>query len=156
MNGMLVTPRLHHFATSVADLELSATWYREVLGSEEEFRYAIADRGIRVVFLSLEDFRIELFELFGSRDAPADELAFDRYMGVRGRKRIAFAVDDTDATRRELEQRGVEFIIPSLDVPDSGGERSCFFTDPDGAFLELYETVQEHDRPRSGLGQVPA
>jgi catechol 2,3-dioxygenase-like lactoylglutathione lyase family enzyme len=142
---MPFTPRLHHFAISAADLEATVAWYRDKLDFKEEYRYAISQMGMRAAFLSLEDFRLEIFGKDGSQPAPEPERDFARYLDVQGLKHIAFAVDDLDATRAELEQRGVQFITPEREVPDSGGERWCFFSDPDGVLLELYQPVAQHE-----------
>ncbi len=48
---------------------------------------------------------------------------------------IAFHVDDVDAARGELEQRGVEFGPPTL---DTGVCHMAFFKDPDGNALMLH------------------
>lgn len=145
---MSFIPRIHHFATSVPDLERTAAWYRDALGFREDFRYDLPTRQIRAVFLELEDFRVELFEQQGASDTSEAQRDFGRYLGVHGLKHITFAVDDIDATRGELEGRGVTFITPVIDVPNSGGERFCFLTDPDGVFLELYQPVPRHEHGR--------
>jgi methylmalonyl-CoA epimerase len=140
-------PRLHHFATSVENLDRTAAWYREKLGFAEEYRYEVAEIGMQAAFLVLGEVRLELFEMAESRPAPEDELRFDRYLGVRGLKHVALAVDDLDAARAELERAGVEFVTEPLEVPGSGGERFCFLADPDGVLIELFEP-----RIRSGEG----
>lgn len=100
------------------------------------------------MFLELEAFRVELFEQQDAAEAPEAERDFGRYLGVHGLKHITFAVDDIEATRTDLETRGVEFTTLVIDVPNSGGERFCFLTDPDGVFLELYQPVQRHEHGR--------
>ena len=48
---------------------------------------------------------------------------------------LALHVDDIDASRAELEARGVEFIGETF---DTGVCRMAFFTDPDGNDLMLH------------------
>jgi predicted enzyme related to lactoylglutathione lyase len=48
---------------------------------------------------------------------------------------VALAVDDVDATRRELEAKGIEFRGAIL---DSGVCHQAFFADPDGNLLALH------------------
>ena len=48
---------------------------------------------------------------------------------------VALAVDDVDATRRELEAKGIEFRGAIL---DSGVCHQAFFADPDGNPLALH------------------
>src|ERR1044072_3530793 len=110
---MPFTPRLHHFATSAADLDATVAWYRDKLGFSEEFRYSVPDVGLRAAFLSLEGFRLEIFGKDDSQPAPERERDFARYLDGQGLKHVALAVDDLDATRAELEQHGVQFITPA-------------------------------------------
>jgi catechol 2,3-dioxygenase-like lactoylglutathione lyase family enzyme len=146
-------PRLHHFATSVADLEATVRWYATTLGFREEHRYEIPG-GVQVAFLVLDDVRLEVFEVGGSRAPDPDELALERHLGVRGLRHVALAVDDLDGARAELEDRGVPFLTEPGEVPSSGGERYCFFADPDGVLIELYEPVaaREHPNREESLG----
>jgi glyoxylase I family protein len=135
------TPRVHHFAISVADLETTVAWYSETLGFREEFRYEIAEAGLKAVFLGLGDLRLEIFEKSESRAASEEERSFGSYLAVQGLKHVALAVDDLGAVRAELEQAGVEFVSEIREVPNSGGERFCFLSDPDGVLIELYQPV---------------
>ncbi|MDX6601920.1 MAG: hypothetical protein QOF13_1122 [Solirubrobacterales bacterium] len=48
---------------------------------------------------------------------------------------LAFHVDDVEATRTELESKGIAF---SADTMDSGVCHMAFFTDPDGNALVLH------------------
>jgi predicted enzyme related to lactoylglutathione lyase len=48
---------------------------------------------------------------------------------------LAFHVDDVEATRRELEAKGIAF---SADTMDSGVCHMAFFSDPDGNALVLH------------------
>jgi predicted enzyme related to lactoylglutathione lyase len=48
---------------------------------------------------------------------------------------VALAVDDVEATRRELEAKGIEF---RGDILDSGVCHQAFFADPDGNLLALH------------------
>jgi predicted enzyme related to lactoylglutathione lyase len=48
---------------------------------------------------------------------------------------LAFHVDDVEATRSELESKGISF---SADTMDSGVCHMAFFTDPDGNALLLH------------------
>lgn len=141
--------RVHHFAVSAPDLEKTAAWYRDKLQFTEEYRYAIPEIGLQAVFLSLEDFRLEIFQMSESRPPEDDQLDFGSYLAVNGLKHVALAVGDVMAARQDLEQRGVSFITEVMDVPNSDGEKFCFFADPDGVLIELFQASVEHDHPDS-------
>jgi catechol 2,3-dioxygenase-like lactoylglutathione lyase family enzyme len=48
---------------------------------------------------------------------------------------LALEVEDVDASRRDLEAKGVEFAVDTI---DSGACRMALFTDPDGNDLMLH------------------
>ncbi|MBD2102825.1 VOC family protein [Leptolyngbya sp. FACHB-261] len=130
---------LHHFAISVTGLEETMNWYAEKLGFTPGFRYEMPAMNARVAFMTLNDFRIEVFELANSSVMPDyhSELATD--LAVRGLKHIAFAVDDVEQAVAALKDRGVEFVTEIGEVPDSDGERFAFFKDNNGILIELYQ-----------------
>lgn len=55
---------------------------------------------------------------------------------------LALHVDDVDASRQELEARGVEFVG---DTFDTGVCKMAFFTDPDGNDLMLHSRYKPYD-----------
>jgi len=55
---------------------------------------------------------------------------------------LAFHVDDVEATRTELESKGITF---SADTMDSGVCHMAFFTDPDGNALVLHHRYAPRD-----------
>jgi predicted enzyme related to lactoylglutathione lyase len=55
---------------------------------------------------------------------------------------LAFHVDDVEATRKELESKGITF---SADTMDSGVCHMAFFTDPDGNALLLHHRYAPRD-----------
>ena len=60
---------------------------------------------------------------------------------------VALAVDDVDATRRELEAKGIEFRGGILDF---GVCHQAFFADPDGNPLALHHRYAGKDAVPSG------
>lgn len=55
---------------------------------------------------------------------------------------LAFHVDDVEATRSELESKGIAF---SADTMDSGVCHMAFFADPDGNALMLHHRYAPRD-----------
>lgn len=102
-----------------------ADFYREVIGIEP----AASEDDFLLFELPNGD-RIELFRPGGAN------AHFDR-APVAG-----FEVDDVDAARRQLEDRGVEFVHSGRD--DDAGVAWAHFRAPDG---NLYEIT--HHRPRA-------
>ena len=58
---------------------------------------------------------------------------------------LALHVDDVAATRKELEEKGVEF---AGDIMDTGVCHMAFFTDPDGNDLMLHHRYKPRDGGR--------
>lgn len=136
--------RLHHVGTSVPDLDAAVAWYRDVLGFARDYDYQIQSPHLqaRVAFLRLGDCRVELFEVTGSTPMPANEGDIVAGLHQQGLKHFTLATDDLDVTMRALQARGVTFIMPAADIPNSGGERWAFFRDLNGLLVELYQPVR--------------
>ena len=131
-------------ALVVRDLERSVRFYRDMLGLEEIKQVVVSDEKASVGRFAAQVFRFRMFragplalKLVEVKGTPAPTAGLvDSHTGVRY---IAFAVDDLDATRRDLEGRGVEFVSPTLPPEaDQNVSRLVFFRDPDGNLLELY------------------
>lgn len=133
-------------ALAVSDLERSVHFYRDVLGMEEVKSVTVSDEkasaarcsqlGFRFRIFSLGPLALKLVEL--KKEAAPVQGLIDDFLGVRY---IAFVVEDLDATYRELQEKGVEFLSPIMDPePENNIERLVFFRDPDGNLLELYGT----------------
>jgi catechol 2,3-dioxygenase-like lactoylglutathione lyase family enzyme len=154
---------LHHVGITVADLDASIRFYHDVLGLEfanepspwfdgEELSRGVGVPGaaLRQVSLLVGDTTLELLEY----RSPASETDGPLRSNDRGASHVAFVVDDIQATRAELEAKGIEFYGP-VNVVDEGvlaGWRWVYFEDPDGYPLELVEVAyyQKEDR-RAGI-----
>ena len=154
---------LHHVGITVADLDASIRFYHDVLGLEfanepspwfdgEELSRGVGVPGaaLRQVSLLVGDTTLELLEY----RSPPSETDGPLRSNDRGASHVAFAVADIEATKAELEAKGIEFYGP-VNVVDEGvlaGWRWVYFEDPDGYPLELVEVAyyEEEDR-RAGI-----
>lgn len=122
---------LHHVAIICSDYGRSRDFYTRVLGlgvAAETYR---AERDSWKLDLAVGGrYQIELFSFSAPPPRPdAPEAA--------GLRHLAFMVDDVVASRNRLVALGVE--VEPLRVDSLTGKRFCFFKDPDGLPLELYE-----------------
>lgn len=134
----------NHTSFTVSDLERSVDFYTQLLGFALERQFEVQGPGIetivglpgahlRIAFVSLGEFRLELIEYV----APAGrklEMATNNV----GSAHIAFTTDDVDRTYEELKAKGIRFrAAPARSRPDR--PRVAYFTDPDGYTLEIVE-----------------
>lgn len=144
---------IHHTGLTVRDLDRSIAFYRDLLGcevlvtQEKQGGYLAAivgypDAHVRMAHLRLpgNTHVIELFQYLAPEPLPAD-LEPRRV----GNAHICFLVDDLDAMHRRLEEAGVGFESPPVDI-DTGvnrGGKGLYLHDPDGITLELFQRPRE-------------
>lgn len=110
----------------VADVDRAKSFYVDLLGFHADVDVTPAD-GVRVVQVTPP----------GSGCSIGFGTGLEAYTGEPGSVRaLHLVVEDVDAARAELVDRGVE-VGPVTDV--GGGVRYAGFADPDGNTLELQE-----------------
>lgn len=137
--------KLHHFGISVPDRLATVRWYEEKLGFRQVYTYQLPDLKATVTFLKLGDFRLEIFELQNAEPMPERSKDLGTDLPVHGLKHVTFSVPDLKETMRSLTAKGVAFVTPVTEVPDSGGERFAFFKDNNGILIELYQQSRYPD-----------
>lgn len=132
-NWMLVK-QIHHAAIICSNYEISKHFYVHILGFPVIAENYREDRSSYKLDLQAGESRIELFSFPSPPDRPDAPEA-------RGLRHLAFAVEDVDHCRQELEEKGVH--VEEVRVDPYTGRRFTFFKDPDQLPLELYETGEE-------------
>ncbi len=77
----------------------------------------------------------QLFELFDSTS---------RYYPLHACPVLAFQVEDVRAAKKELQERGVEFVTP---IEGDESEAWTYFRGPDGHLYELWQTPRPLKSP---------
>jgi len=109
----------------VTDFAAARRWYAEKLGFQE--MYAVEEVGWAELQTPLSGATIGLNRVAsGAHPGP-------------GSVTITFGVLNIDATRAELERRGVEFDGPTNEIP--GMVTLAAFKDPDGNAMMLAQTL---------------
>lgn len=112
--------RFLHTALLVSDLDRAKRFYGDVLGLKEKPRHNFTFPG---AWYDLGEFELHL--MVTSEPLPS---ASER---PRRDFHLAFSIDDFDATRRALEEAGIEYR------EGSSGLAQLFIRDPDGNLIEL-------------------
>ena len=118
---------VEHIAIPAADPVALKNWYERVLGARP-----VWDNGQNppTCLISLANVWFEIYQA----DAPLAERGNNKLAGFR---HLALRVDSLDATKAELEKRGVKFTEEAR--PAAGGGKVLFFADGEGNLLHFVE-----------------
>ena len=122
---------IHHIAILAGDYETSKHFYTEILGFEiikETYR---EERKSFKLDLSINGlYQIELFSFPEYKERAS-------FPEAKGLRHLAFAVDNIEKSVNELIYKDVD--VQGIRIDEITGKRFCFFYDPNGQPLELYE-----------------
>jgi glyoxylase I family protein len=122
---------IHHVAILTDNYEKSKHFYTTVLGFtiiKETYR---EERKSYKLDLAINgQYQIELFSFPEYKERAS-------FPEAKGLRHLAFAVADMDASVSELIKNGVE--VQGIRIDEITNKRFCFFYDPNGQPLELYE-----------------
>ncbi len=127
---------LHHVALIVSDYARSRHFYVDILGLPvigEQYR---EERESWKLDLQLAGGQLEIF----SFPSPPCRPSYPEACGLR---HLAFAVENLDQCRQYLHSHGI--ALEAVRCDPTNGRRFCFFSDPDGLPLELYERQKPAD-----------
>jgi methylmalonyl-CoA/ethylmalonyl-CoA epimerase len=99
--------RLNHVAIAVPDLRKASKLYREGLGAEVSEPVPQPDHGVTVVFVELNNTKLELLEPLGA-GSPIDNFLKRNPEG--GIHHLCFEVDDIHAARDRLQLQGLRVL----------------------------------------------
>jgi methylmalonyl-CoA/ethylmalonyl-CoA epimerase len=130
--------RPDHAGISVADLEASIAWYRDMLGFELVRVVAIPDAEEEgtVALIRHGDFILELFCLSAAAPLPDERRHPVTDIRTHGVKHVAYAVDDLAALMDELKAKGVDVV---WDIAVHDGTPCAFVRDNTGNLVEFVE-----------------
>lgn len=95
--------RVNHIALAVPDLAEAVERYRSVLGASVTSPEALPEHGVTVVFVTLENTKVELLEPLGAESPIAAFLAKNPAGGMH---HICYEVEDILAARDSLVAAG--------------------------------------------------
>lgn len=128
--------RLNHVAIAVPDIVKASTVYKDMLGAKVSEPVDQPDHGVRVVFVALENTKIELLEPLDNNSPIARFLARNVDGGIH---HLCYEVDDIYAARDELIAQGARIL--GNGIPKIGAhEKPVLFLHPKdmcGTLIEL-------------------
>lgn len=128
--------RLNHVAIAVPDLAAAAAKYRDLLGAHVHHPQALPEHGVTVVFVTLDNTKIELMTPLG-QDSPIAKF-LEKHPGG-GMHHICFEVANLEVAARTLTDAGARV----LGEPRIGAHGlPVLFLHPkdfDGTLIELEE-----------------
>ncbi|GAB3115899.1 methylmalonyl-CoA epimerase [Novispirillum itersonii] len=99
--------RLNHVAIAVPDLEAATATYRDVLGAKVSAPVPQVAHGVTVVFVELDNTKIELLHPLGETSPIAGFLAKNSSGGIH---HVCYEVADIYAARDKLKAEGMRVL----------------------------------------------
>lgn len=130
--------RIQHGGISVANLDETIAWYREMLGFELETKQFIPQIPAHIAFVRNGNFRIELFELEHANPLPEERRIPHLDLKTHGHKHLCFAVKDATAAFQQLREKGADIVFENI----IEGTPMGFLRDNNGNLLELIQYPQ--------------
>lgn len=139
-----------HTSFTVANVDLSVAFFRDLLGLEvlgqREIRQAYLDRivglpncVIKAAFIQVPGgHQIELFEYVEPRGQAVTTRPCDP-----GSVHLALSVEDLPNLYADLKARGADFVSPPvlIEAGPNRGAHALYLRDPNGILLELFQTA---------------
>lgn len=128
--------RLNHVAIAVPDLAAATLQYRDTLGARVSQPQALPEHGVTVVFIELENTKVELLEPLGEKSPIA---AFLEKNPAGGMHHICYEVNDIVEARNNLLASGARVLGDGEPKNGAHGKPVLFLHPKDfcGTLVEL-------------------
>jgi methylmalonyl-CoA/ethylmalonyl-CoA epimerase len=132
-------------AISVADVDASARWYQDKLHFTVTRRMELPEHQLRIAFLDLAGFTLELVEFRDSVSLATVQARIPEVTArdkLQGFLKLGFLVEDVDRLAAELERSGVSLLMePTDDKPP--GLRFFLVEDNAGNVLQFFQAPRK-------------
>ena len=128
--------RLNHVAIAVPDLKVASTLYRDTLGANVSDVVELPDHGVSVVFVELNNSKLELIHPLGGL-SPISKFLEDNPVG--GIHHICYEVEDINSSLNILKQEGMRVLGDGRPKEGAHGKPVVFLHPKDfcGTLIEL-------------------
>ena len=139
--------RISHIAIAVPDVAAAARQWETMLGAQVSAPQTLPDHGVRIVFVSAPNGKIELMEPFGDASPIASFLARNENGGMH---HICYEVDDIDKARNSLQAAGARVLGDGTAKIGAHGNPVLFLHPKDfnGTLIELEQVTATVESPR--------
>ena len=129
---------LNHVAIAVPDLDAGIRKYRDMLGAEVSMPQDLPEHGVTVVFVQLDNTKVELLHPLGENSPIAGFLEKNPSGGIH---HMCFEVDDIRAAAKKLSDEGARVLGDGEPKIGAHGLPVLFLhpKDFDGTLIELEE-----------------
>jgi catechol 2,3-dioxygenase-like lactoylglutathione lyase family enzyme len=146
---MTTIPDMQMVTISVADVNRSLAFYRDLLGLKV-IGEAPFIQGSTAYLLDSGNGHVLRLVYADMPAKPNDWNINDLQTGLR---HIAFKVNNVDQVAARLKQANVEFTLDPMDAV--GSVRIAFFKDPDGALVEIVQNELQYHVEGPAYGTLP-
>ncbi len=128
--------RLNHIAIAVPDLAIAIARYENALGAVVSAPQDLPEHGVRVVFITLDNTKIELITPLGDDSPIAGFLRKHAHGGIH---HICYEVADIDRARKDLVAQGARVLGDDKPKIGAHGKPVLFLHPADfmGTLIEL-------------------
>ena len=98
---------LNHVAIAVPDLREAALKYKQTLGAEVSEQQELVEHGVKVVFVKLENTKIELLQPLGANSPISSFLERNPAGGIH---HVCYEVDDINEAANILQDKGAKIL----------------------------------------------
>ena len=132
--------KLNHVAIAVPDLEAATSKYRDMLGADVSAPQDLPEHGVTVVFVQLDNTKIELLYPLGEGSPIAGFLEKNTSGGIH---HMCFEVEDICAAAKKLSDEGARVLGDGEPKIGAHGLPVLFLhpKDFDGTLIELEEVA---------------
>ena len=137
--------RINHIAIAVPDVTAAALQWKTMLGATVSTPQILPEHGVRIVFVTAPNGKVELMEPFGEASPIAEFLARNQDGGMH---HICYEVDDIESASQKLQAAGVRVLGDGTVKMGAHGNPVLFLHPKDfnGTLIELEQVADNFER----------
>ena len=140
--------RINHIAIAVPDVAAAARQWETMLGATVSAPQTLPEHGVRIVFVTAPNGKVELMEPFGEASPIAGFLARNENGGMH---HICYEVEDIMSASQSLRAAGARVLGDGTAKIGAHGNPVLFLHPKDfnGTLIELEQVADATERPRA-------